>query len=492
MKYFNFELLVFVCVAASCFWAWRCFVLKKHFLLMMLEKIVLKKQAENENLTFFSGRILQQLSSVLARQKKIKRQQILTELQKGEYQPFLQILSYDVDKIGCLAHFDIKKALESAERKIKENPQNVNLLILLGFLYVNNFDYDKAQIVVDDLQTKKLNKWQKAYFLMMRAKLEFYLGDMHEACADVLNALRFFKKQRLGFEEAGAYGLLGEIYRACAVYDLSQMMFEVAQNLFDKMNLSAEKAKISALLGMLLAGQKRFKEAAAHLKESRNIFKKLKFHKAEAEVVNQQALNYLLTGKNALAMRYAQKALDMHIKCENIGGVAQSFDLMAMCASEKKSFKQALQLAESAAENYLQVRNYSAYAESLFLKATLFFKSNNTKSAEKICRELLKLCSEHKTCFHIANIYAMLGNICLQKNNLHKAKSWFQQSLAREQSDERYAGAALDYFNLALVERKLCNMSEMKNNMEKALEAAKQSNDENLCAIISKQIAKIS
>lgn len=491
MKYLNFEcLLLFVCVA-SMFWMWHLRKLKQRFFLMMLEKIVIKAQSENENLTFFSGQILHDVALTIAKQRQGKRFDIVNSLQKGDYQPLMDILSDKATQIGLLAHFDIKKALQQVKQYIKVSPHDINAQILLGFLYVNEFDYERAKSLTEIIQDYKLNSWQKAYFLMLRAKVYFYAGNMNLACADIINAARFFKKKRQGVEEAQAYVLLGEIYRACAVSDLSYMMFTTAINLFDKMQLPAEKAKVLALLGMLLAGQQRFKESAEKLSLSRKIFHKIKFYKAEAEVINQQALNFLLTNRVALSLRYAEKALQMHLDCENQRGVAQSYDLMAMGAARKKQFQRAQDWSQIAADYYLQTGNYAAYLESLFLKASMLFSSAKIEQAENLCHELLKLCECYTTCFHVANVYALLGNICLRRKDFHKAKYWLQQSLAREQSDDRYAGAALDYFNLALVERNLCNLDEVQANLHNALEAAIKSTDDNLCTVIRKHIAKI-
>jgi tetratricopeptide (TPR) repeat protein len=93
--------------------------------------------------------------------------------------------------------------------------------------------------------------------------------------------------------------------------------------------------------------------------------------------------------------------------------------------------------------------------------------------AETCLRKIIDQEKSHKSCFHIANAYTLLGLLLLKKNDVKGAKTVFSQSLNLELYNERNIGVAIDYTNLAIVEQKSGNIEKAKDNINIALEYAK-------------------
>lgn len=492
----NFGLIIVLIAAIiAVFLLWLGILknLKKSFCRMCVEELVRAQQNQNENMTFFSSYILREVAHILAKQPKLMQRRIITDMRQGNYDDLMEILKNNrFLTLGFMAHFNT----DGLGMIWKSNPQSSSkevayMQLLQGLMYLDKADYERLGEVVKNLNMSYLRGAAKAYGLLLGAEAALYAGDMYKASKDMYAAVRKFKKYNCTAEEAKTYFRLGEIYRVCAVYDVSHMMLDTAVKLFTAMNRNADKAKVLASMGMLTMGQNQIKESAAFLAESRKIFQKLGFVKSEAEIINQQALNYLIIGKTAVARRYAQKALDIHKKYGNLKGMAQSYDLMSMAAARQKKWSEAIKQAQSAQKYYRQTANQAAYLESLFLEADVCFQNGDVDKAENKCRRLIRLSGLKATSFHVANVYTLLGNIYLKKEELPKAEKWFIKALEQERQDKRYAGMATDYANLAITSQRMQNYAKAAAYADKAIEAAEQSGDDNLCSVIGERVAKI-
>ena len=76
--------------------------------------------------------------------------------------------------------------------------------------------------------------------------------------------------------------------------------------------------------------------------------------------------------------------------------------------------------------------------------------------------------------------------------NLSRATALFKQALNLEQCNERYSGAALDYANLAFIEKLAGRFDNALLNLKSALENAQKFEDAKLCTLIETQINEIS
>ena len=136
---------------------------------------------------------------------------------------------------------------------------------------------------------------------------------------------------------------------------------------------------------------------------------------------------------------------------------------------------------------FFKNHNYSAAFESLYIKAFALSKAKRLDESEKNLRFLLEIEKKHKHCFHIAGAYTLLGVVLLNKDQPDRAKSMFNLALSKELCNNRKTGVAIDYTNLAIVEKLQGNIEKAYENIQKALS---QSNDldENIISIIKNSL----
>ncbi len=99
-------------------------------------------------------------------------------------------------------------------------------------------------------------------------------------------------------------------------------------------------------------------------------------------------------------------------------------------------------------------------------------------------RKIIELAKQRHHNFHTANAYSLLGLIYLHSGDLGRAKVLLQQSLGLEQNHNRCSGLVSDYVNLALIEDLSSNKDKAQENIDIALEYAKQTQDNELIKLI--------
>ena len=169
-------------------------------------------------------------------------------------------------------------------------------------------------------------------------------------------------------------------------------------------------------------------------------------------------------------------------------GLAFCLQLEGQIFYEKKNYSKAVSSLQKAAELYLQQRNYTAYAESGYSAANALCKINKFAQAEKLSKQILNVLKKHKSGFHVANVYSLLGLINMENNNLSVAEKWLQKSLTLEQQSNRYTGAAADAVNLAITQQLRGNIEQAHKYSQQALEFAKKTEDNEFIELIKSKI----
>lgn len=490
MKYF--ELISLTAIVFFGLGVWFAYMhrLKRFFYRAMLVQAVMKLRQKDESLVLMSDYILSRTAEKLTFCHKSVCRQIFNELLQNNYTALTERVKSADEVLGLclLAHFAPNKAEKQLGKMLKKHPDNNDLLLLSAMMQAVKFNYSALEKTLKKIKDKKLNALAKAEFMLLQAKLCMYKADMAQAVKLLAESGRIFKKHHCGYGESEVYFVAGEIYRVCAISDVSQMMFETAGNIAADIGGKNEAAKSVAAKGMLTAGQNRFAEAADFFAESRKVFHQSGFIKSEAEVINQQALLFVMQNKPAMAVRYASEALNMHRQSNNKAGMSQSSEIISMATFRQKKYAESLEYALAAQKGYLEAENYAAYFDAAFLEIQALFMQNWLETAEKRCFEVLQAAKKHRTNFYIADIYGFLGTIYMRLNNWQKAKQMFCRSVKIEVAEKRDAGAASDYANLALIESKLLKYAKSKEYAAKAKEAAERTGDENLIKSVCKQI----
>lgn len=445
------------------------------------------------NMPFFPAYMVLEAAGMVVRLQNKHRHWLFKAVYAGKFNRLIEFIAQNNSALveAFKIYFYPESRHQSIRRVLRTGTKNIRLLLISGlFLAIDN-DFKNLRKIIDKLDALKLSKPEKALFLYLTAKLAMYSGDMFKASHDAACAAGLFKKQRAVREEAAAYMLLGEIYRFCAVYDVAQIMYESAAEIYHAASSIVGEAEVLAAKGMLLAGQERFAEAVTLFQQSRRIFKKLNLAVREGEIINQLALLNLMRGQFSASVKYARKAFEKHEVVRNAQGQAYSDELTAISFLQQESFSQAINYASAAQERYQQVKNYAAYFDAAFIEAEALFKLQKHAESAEMCRRIIKTARRHKTGFHIANVYALLGLIYIYRKNFKRAKGLFIRSLAQEHANERYSGTASDCVNLAQIEMRLGNNQMAKQYLSMALTEAQRYEDQDLCTLIKGQFEKL-
>lgn len=448
-------------------------------------------QNSHADRTFYAAPVLLSAAKVFSTHKAFWKQPMWQDIRAGKYQPAVEFLQrFDpVLALGFAAHFTTHEILPKAEQTAENYPQNIPAQLILTAVYAAKFDYENFAKSLFAIPEKKVKAPYKSWYLLLRAKYRLYETDLHAAVQDAVAAEKNYKKSML-YETAEIYYLLGETYRACAGYDVAQMMYQTSEDIYGRFGAEQRKAEVAAAKGMLMAGQERFAEAAALFQKSRKVFAGLKLAKAEGEVINQQALLFLLQKRYAQALAYAEKALAKHQKVRNLCGQAHSSEIMAMALYYQKKYDKVLQPITQAAKGYLAAKNYAAYMDAMMLNANALCCLQEPEKAESILLKMINFSKKHPSSFHVADVYERLGRLFLTKGALLKARRYYRKSLQLEDESRRQQGAMSDNYILAQIENKLHNVENAKKHYLKALAIAEELGEHKIFETIHKEFAK--
>ena len=335
---------------------------------------------------------------------------------------------------------------------------------------------EKADKRLQEITLKPFEKALKAQKNILEAQTALYDGDMLTATQKASSALRYFQKKNWIYEEAEAYFVLGTAYKVSGIFDTADFMFRNACRLFEFCGASKKEAEVWGNKGLLMAVQKRFEEASDCYQKAKDLFKLCKEQEEICFVSGQEALLSLICDNSRRAEKQAEAAFK---KNRTVAGKAFSSDIISRAAYKTGHLRKAKIYALKAAELYQNEKNYAAFFESRYLLAEIYMAQKYPEKAEEVLRDIIRFENSHKTCFHIASAYTLLGVSLLQRGALAQAESFFKKALQYELCNDRAEGIAIDYANLALVEKKCGHKETSLKNIETALSYAKKA-DENL------------
>ena len=431
--------------------------LKKLFLTGLISKNMI-----NQNL--YSSLIVKDICNHILSCKKNKQDNILKALLENNFNRFRKELTNKaiVSKIDLC----IKKNIIRFESK--------DIVYLLGLAkrYIQENRQNKALEILQQLKIKKLSLIQQAYYKQIMAQILLFEGDLLTASEDLYIALNIFKRKKMLFEEAETYFIIGTIYRISGVYDTAEIMFKSSWEIFAGIGSLRRQAEVLGTIGLLMSAQDRFEEARDYYQKA---LKKAAFDKTLRDfILSQQAMLELVSGKIKKADEIASGVLK---NTKNSSVKANILDVLARIKFSEKKYQAAVKYASQAEELFYNNKNYSAYFECVYLKAIILVYAKKLDESENVLRKLIEEEKTQKSCFHIAGAYTLLGLILLDKNEHQRAKAIFNQALTKECCNNRKTGIAIDYANLAIVEKLQGNNKEAFENLQKALSQAKDTNE---------------
>jgi len=481
----NFEYMycfLFIAALLIPLLVWCCYNRLKYLQKLVILN-VLRRQQRSEYPQIFSSAILQKCTFLLYCGFSAQHRQALAYLTGGRVNKAVNLLKKRDKYLALLllAHSDLAKAYKAICRQKKKFLQKSQYAVYFPLSAHTIFDTEEYLQGVEALAPKKFSFTERAYYNYIAAYAYLSDGDMLSASHKASAALKQFCKLRYAPEEALTYLLLAEIYRVSCVNDIARTMLASALKIYQQLNLAQNLAKTQVAHGMLMLFENRPDEAAEKYRQTLDM---APTEVLKADIYNQQALLFLTQGKFKEAKQAATAALKIHERFHNTHQSALSRQLLAQTAFRQKYYNKTLSLSRQAAEQYLQQGNYSAYAECLYLGAEALYKQKKFPPAEKLLRKIIALAKQRHHNFHTANAYSLLGLIYLHSGDLPRAKVLLQQSLGLEQNHNRCSGLVSDYVNLALIEELSGNKDKAQENIDIALEYAKQTQDDELIKLI--------
>lgn len=426
----------------------------------LLYKIIIKKVI---NIPLFSTIVVHDFIKFILEKDKNRRSKILECIQNNDF--FKLISEISDEKLRCKLDLILNNNLNE---KI-EIDEIYHLLKIQKKLNEGFFD-EVIEMLNQPLLEKNKNNKILALKHLMQAKIALNEGDLLVSSEKAAAALKILKKNNMLYEEADCYFLLGNIYRMAGVFDSSDFMLRSSLKIFKFLGCYNKEVEVLGTLGLLMAIQKRFSEAIKYYKAAEEILENKNNSELLCYILGQQSILDLIQKNYSAAENIAIKALK-----HAFTGKTKAFALEVLCriAFAKQKWKKTVQYAKDASKLYFNDRNYSSYFECEYLIAEANSNLGHVNVAETCLRKIIDQEKSHKSCFHIANAYTLLGLLLLKKNDVKGAKTVFSQSLNLELYNERNIGVAIDYTNLAIVEKKSGNIEKAKDNINIALEYAK-------------------
>ena len=425
---------------------------------LFLQKIITKKLVNN---LFFSTLPIKDLSCCILKQKKQIKKQMLQYVSDGNFTNLAKSLNNPLIK----AKLDL--ILIGKISNLKNSDHVYELMKVCTLLQKNK--YQEASEILFNLNVNKMSSANKAVWRLCSAKIALFEGDFLSASEDSARALKILHKTNMIFEEAEAYFVLGTLYRVSGIYDSADFMLRSALDLFHSVGCLHREIEVLGALGLLMSIQERFVEASDYLKKARDLAYKSDYMELCFFADCQSAMLKLLQNDVSNAEKIVKNILK---ECLTPNVEAMSFDILARIKMVQKKYSATIKYSQKASSIYYENRNYAAAFDCSYLTAEALFNINKLDNAENILRDLIEKEKYHKTCFHIANALTLLGVILLQKSEFSRAKSIFNLALKQELYNDRKTGIAIDYANLATVEKKCGNLSDAKKNLETALSYA--------------------
>lgn len=452
MENLPFVILLNIVFLAICL---MFFYIKK-LKLKFLQKIISKRFI---NKYIYSSLIINDICRYMLKQNRCNYQKMLNCLIKNNLNEFYKLV---INK-------DIKSKIDICNGKISKQPaKDIVYLLALAKFYIKRNKQDKASEILQSLFHEKMTLGQKACFRCLMAQISVYEGDLFVATEDLNISLNIFKKKKMLFEEAEAYFILGTIYRVSGIYDTAEFMLRTSVDLYNNLSSTKGEAEVLGTLGLLMSAQNRFEEAHDYFQKA--LTKTERDKTLKAFILSQVAMLELIEGHNKKAFNIASSALK---QSNNDVATANLYDVLSRVALADKKYKSSVEKASLAFDLFFKNKNYSAAFESLYTKAIALFKAEKFQESEKNLRYLLDIERKYKNCFHVAGAYTLLGLVLLENNCPDRAKAMFNQALSKEICNNRKIGMAIDYANLAIVEKLQGNNEEADKNLQKALSQTK-------------------
>ncbi len=387
--------------------------------------------------------------------------------QIGTYKFFHRRVTKEA-KIYITLSTSLKKGEKELQKAIKQTPQNWRLLLLYADTCLTQ---NKRIEFANTLNNIHLPFWAasalRADYLRLTALNELYQTNMYDASKKLSKALKIYQKNGYSYEEAECYLALGQTYRISGVFDVAYTMFQEAENLYKSMELASKQAEAVAYQGLLEISRENYHTSEEYFTQAEELCQEHQLSQTITAIKNWHGLSLYLQAKHPQAQKFFQSVISTKSTATKEAR-AFAYEMLARITFHAKKYDTALRYTEQALIRHNDNRHQAGIFESLYLKAEIYYATDNLQKSTEILTALVRNKTSNYTTFYPANAYSLLGLIEMRQNNLRMARTLFKQALDLENSKNRLKGAAIDYNNLA----EICLQEGDKTGAEKYLRQA--------------------
>lgn len=255
MQHFIFFFWILLALTPLIIFMHQTNIFKKKFIYHSLTNLLI-------NQPFFSTLIVQQLTSYISKQPSSRKKLLLDYIFKQNTSSLLKNLK------DSSLHYQLSLIVSQT---IPIPKCNQPLLILLcAQKLIHKKLYTKAQNLLKRLNENPHSRKLAAVKLLLDAKIIFHEGDLLNSSAWCIQAVNLFKKQKLLYEEAETYLLLGQIYQAGKFFDSAEFILRNALKIFKHLKCHRGMTKCYCFIGSLTAAQERWEEARSFFDDAIN------------------------------------------------------------------------------------------------------------------------------------------------------------------------------------------------------------------------------
>ena len=467
MIYLEYIIITGIVLASVFYLFWFYYQLRLDHFYKIITQAIIKKQQDKPQ-QYFSSLFLQKIIKLLIKRRQKKALIFLSFGRSGLALAYLRKSKNDFLANILEAHFNVDNAIKCTDNGSCEEVY----LTEQALMYLAKGNMAKVKQIMPNIKNHNL---QYQYLEIIES---VQTGDMLTASENSSLLAKKFHNKGAYYEEALLYLILGNIYKACFIEDVAQIMFKTALQIFKDLKHYTKIVESLGSLGSLMCLNEHFEEAEQYFKEA-----------LELNTPNA----YLIYNQLGL-MKILQKDFKAAKKYLNIAGKQTNFpialELLAYVYKQLNNFDKALSLAKKAEDDY-KANNLAAMLESMYFQAEIYFEKNELITAEKILRKIILIMKKNECNFYIGNAYNLLGLIYLHKKDLKRAKGLFFQSLQMEQKCERISGIAMDYANISLIEYKTGNIEQAYKTLKTAYEYASALGENELSIILKERLEKL-
>ncbi len=431
MEYFAFFVLLPIMIAVIALSVKQI----KYWRQNLIENILAENLLDKK---FFTTLVLENWAKYIDRLPLRQKKEQTALIVKGKMQKIVSTIE-DLNlraQVNCL--------LKNKATNDMRNGDELSRILYVTYLWAENKKITLRPV------SAKTNKKTRGLQLLVSARLNLREGQLKEASLDIERALSIFKKQKWLYEEATAYIVWGEIYRMAGEYDIAEMMYKSALKIWQKINCLTGVCEVLGNLGTLCAAQARWQEAEDYFTRAEAINIRHKAEKLHLSILCHHAILEVMRQKPKQALRRIE-----HIKVEKYDDDMKALILSVQVRAEAALHHQgkACKLGKEVFDLYWKRKKYAQAWDIKYLTADIYLQEKKYLQAELILRDLLKAARKKKTNVALEDVYTALGLAMLGRGDFAGAKKYFYEALNLEIGNNNFAGAAVDYMNLAEVFR---------------------------------------